>query len=138
MPNPYDGVPVDRSMVNMDKGHPVNIALLILGILLGLVAIASAGAKLRQVPNVMESMAHVGVSKSLIPVLALLEILGALGLLIGIWVPVLGLLAALGLTLYFLGAVLAHIRAKDSVKEFAAPLILFILSLIVLALELKR
>ncbi len=38
---------------------------------------------------------------------------GALGLLAGIAVPVLGLLAALGLTLYFCCAVGVHVRARD-------------------------
>ena len=38
---------------------------------------------------------------------------GALGLLIGFAVPVLGLAAALGLVLYFIGAVGAHLRVRD-------------------------
>ncbi|AJT63260.1 hypothetical protein T261_1574 [Streptomyces lydicus] len=38
---------------------------------------------------------------------------GALGLLAGIAVPVLGTLAAAGLVLYFLGALCAHLRVRD-------------------------
>lgn len=38
---------------------------------------------------------------------------GAIGLLIGLAVPVLGEVAAVGLILYFIGAVSAHIRARD-------------------------
>jgi hypothetical protein len=38
---------------------------------------------------------------------------GAIGLLIGFAVPVLGEAAAIGLILYFIGAVSAHIRARD-------------------------
>jgi hypothetical protein len=38
---------------------------------------------------------------------------GALGLLIGFAVPVLGAAAAIGLVLYFLGAVSAHLRVRD-------------------------
>jgi hypothetical protein len=38
---------------------------------------------------------------------------GALGLLAGIAVPVLGTLAAAGLVLYFLGALGAHLRVRD-------------------------
>ncbi|MFD3419639.1 DoxX family protein [Streptomyces decoyicus] len=38
---------------------------------------------------------------------------GALGLLAGLAVPVLGTLAAAGLVLYFLGALCAHLRVRD-------------------------
>ena len=37
---------------------------------------------------------------------------GALGLLVGIWVPIIGIAAAACLALYFLGAVIAHVRSK--------------------------
>lgn len=39
---------------------------------------------------------------------------GSAGLLIGIVVPILGAAAALGLVLYFIGAVTAHLRAHDT------------------------
>jgi hypothetical protein len=39
---------------------------------------------------------------------------GALGLLAGLVVPVLGVVAAAGLVLYFLGAFGAHLRARDT------------------------
>lgn len=38
---------------------------------------------------------------------------GALGLLVGLVVPLLGTLAAVGLVLYFLGALAAHVRAHN-------------------------
>lgn len=38
---------------------------------------------------------------------------GALGLLVGLRVPEIGVLAAGGLVLYFVGALLAHLRARD-------------------------
>ena len=38
---------------------------------------------------------------------------GALGLLAGIAVPALGIAAATGLVLYFIGAVIAHLRVRD-------------------------
>lgn len=38
---------------------------------------------------------------------------GALGLLIGFAVPVLGTAAAIGLVLYFIGALSAHLRVRD-------------------------
>ena len=48
----------------------------------------------------------------MIPLGALLGA-GALGLLAGVVVPLLGILAAAGLVLYFLGALGAHLRVHD-------------------------
>src|SRR5689334_17259984 len=39
---------------------------------------------------------------------------GAIGLLIGLAVPVLGVAAAIGLVLYFLCAISAHLRVRDT------------------------
>jgi hypothetical protein len=38
---------------------------------------------------------------------------GAVGLVIGFAVPALGIAAAIGLVLYFIGAITAHVRAND-------------------------
>lgn len=54
-----------------------------------------------------------GVSRSWMLPLGALMASGALGLLAGFAVPVLGTLAAGGLVLYFLGAFGAHLRARD-------------------------
>ena len=50
------------------------------------------------------------VPRSWLPVLGTLLAAGALGLLAGFVVPLLGTLAAVGLVLYFLGALVAHLR----------------------------
>ncbi len=48
--------------------------------------------------------------RSWVPVLGVLLALGSAGLLAGFVVPLLGVLAAAGLVLYFLGALVAHLR----------------------------
>jgi hypothetical protein len=48
--------------------------------------------------------------RSWVPVLGMLLAAGSLGLLGGFAVPMLGTLAAAGLVLYFIGALLAHLR----------------------------
>lgn len=48
---------------------------------------------------------------SVIP-LGILKTAGALGLLVGIWLPAIGITAAVGLVLFFGGAVAAHIRVR--------------------------
>ena len=64
----------------------------------------------------VESMTRVGVPRRALSPLAVLKIAGALGLLIGIGVPRLGVAAAVGLVLFFFGAIAAHIRARDYVS----------------------
>lgn len=50
------------------------------------------------------------VPHSWLPVLGMLLAAGSLGLLAGFAVPLLGTLAATGLVLYFVGALIAHLR----------------------------
>lgn len=64
-------------------------------------------------------MGKVGVPDSWFPWLASLKAAGALGLLVGLGVPVIGAAAAVGVVLYFIGAVVTHVRAKD--YEIAPP-----------------
>jgi hypothetical protein len=116
----------------------VAIALIITATLLGIAAAGSAVQKLRRDATVVASMHAVGVGDGQIPVLAVLELLGAAGLLVGIWFAPLGVLAAIGLTLYFLGAVIAHIRAKAPAKEAAPALVIALLALATALLEFAR
>lgn len=116
----------------------MSLVLVIVATALGIAAAFSAVGKLRKMPQVMTTMSQVGVKDSQVPLLAILELLGALGLLLGIWVPILGVLAALGLLAYFTGAVIAHLRVKDSVGNMAPALLLAVISLVVLVLQLLR
>jgi hypothetical protein len=51
-----------------------------------------------------------GLPRRYVPVLGMLLAAGTVGLLAGIAVPLLGTLAACGLVLYFVGAIIAHLR----------------------------
>lgn len=116
----------------------MTIALIIIASLLGLAAGTSGLGKLRRMPQVVESMHSVGVTDRQMPVLAVLELIGALGLLVGIWVPAIGVAASVGLMAYFLGAVIAHLRAKAPLKEAAPALFLFILAVVTVVLQVLR
>jgi hypothetical protein len=61
---------------------------------------------------------------------------GAAGLLIGVAVPLLGIAAASGLVVYFIGALAAHARVRDRVVGGAIGFL--VLSLAVLTLEIAR
>ncbi|MGP3917805.1 DoxX family protein [Nonomuraea sp. 10N515B] len=75
-----------------------------------------------------------GVPRSWMRPLGMLLGTGALGLLAGIAVPVLGTLAASGLVLYFLGAFTVHLRAGD--HHFAPWTLYFSLAVAALAVNL--
>ena len=116
----------------------MKIALLTVGTILTFLSLFSAIGKFRKMENVIAAMHHVGVKDAQIPLLATLEAFGGLGLIVGIWSRPLGIAAASGLVLYFLAAVAAHLRKQDKVKDFAPALFIFLLSAVVLLLELKR
>lgn len=114
------------------------VALIVLGALLGLAASGSAIGKLTHKPELVTQLTGLGVPERLVPVLGLLEIAGTAGLLIGVWVLPLGVAAAIGLTLYFAGAVIAHLRHHDRLKDFAPAVLLFAVAIATLVLEMKR
>jgi len=61
---------------------------------------------------VLENSSAVGVPRSWVPLLAILKAAGAAGLLVGLLVmPAIGTAAAIGLVAFFVGAVIAHMRA---------------------------
>ena len=116
----------------------MTIALVIFASLLAFAAIGSAVSKLKKVPNVITSLTSVGVKENQIPVLAWIEIAGGLGVIAGIWVPMLGLAASIGIALYFAGAVASHIKAKHGLAESGAAVGILVISIITTALQLQR
>ena len=116
----------------------MNIALVILATLLGLVTAFSAFGKFSNNAKAVEMLHKLGLTDDKIRMLGAVEVAGALGLLIGIWIPILGQLAALGFVLYFLGALIMHVRSKDAAKDMAPALVLLILSIIVTILQFAR
>jgi len=116
----------------------MDIGLVVFSSLLAFAAIGSAIAKLKKVPDVMASMAKVGVKASQIPVLAFLEIAGGLGIILGIWLPILGQLASAALVLYFVGALYAHFSRKHKVADYGAALGIFIIAVIATLMQLTR
>jgi hypothetical protein len=62
--------------------------------------------------QVVANLGKARVPTSWLPRLAGLRALGALGLLIGLGVPLIGAAAAVGVVLYFVGAIITHVRAR--------------------------
>ncbi|MFB8282817.1 DoxX family protein [Nocardia colli] len=75
---------------------------------------------------------------SQLTVLGSLQIAATVGLLGGIWFPPFAIAAAIGLVLYFGGAILAHIRSGDRNMLGAMIFLVFSISTsVVLVLEVR-
>jgi uncharacterized membrane protein YphA (DoxX/SURF4 family) len=114
----------------------VFIALVVVTVLLAAVAVSSATMKLRKAEqSVAVIHGTVGVPLAAFPVLAALELAGAAGIVIGLWIEPLGVAAAIGLVAYFVGALAGHLRVRDT-KNLAMPLPPLVLAVAVLTLRL--
>ncbi|MFD5175092.1 DoxX family protein [Nocardia sp. NPDC058379] len=82
----------------------------------------SAFSLLRRAPFVVDPLIDYGVPPTWWTPLGLAKAAGAIGLIIGLWIPALGITAAIALILYFLGAVITVLRAR-SYKTVAFPLL---------------
>ncbi len=111
------------------------LACVIVSVLLALVALGSAGGKLTGAAQPMETLEHVGAA-GIVRWLACLEIAGAIGLIVGLFVAPIGIAAASGLVLYFLGAVIAHIRVKDPIGQMMPPAVLMLVAVAALVLRI--
>ena len=88
----------------------------------------AAIADLAQARFVLATMGEVGVPRSWLPPLGILKGAAAAGLLIGLLgVRPLGIAAALGLVLFFTGALATHVRARVF-HNIAAPATFFALA----------
>lgn len=110
------------------------LAYLIVSIVLALMLVASAWAKLTRDDRVTTGITGLGVSLRWFPYLAACEVAGAAGLLIGMAFAPLGIVAAIGVILYFVGALFFHLRAHD--KAVVPPLLLLALAVVALLLRL--
>jgi DoxX-like family len=94
-----------------------------------------AVANFMRLEFVLVTAAKVGVPESWITMLGTLNAAAALGLLLGlIGVPLIGEAAAIGLILYFVGAIITHLRVRDYSIGPAAALLLLAVAALVLGL----
>ena len=111
----------------------MNIAYLVITILLAAMVLFSGVGKIRRDPRIVLVIHEViGVPLRYFPLLAACEFAGAVGLVLGIWWPILGVAAATGLILYFVGATVSHLRVSD-VKGIGPAAFMLMLSVAALA-----
>lgn len=110
----------------MDITHSV------LSIALALVCVLTAAAEFTSQPAIADTMARLGAVR-VIPLLVAAKMVAAVGLLVGLAVPPVATAAAGGLIVFFVLAIAAHLRVKDSLADTAAAIVLALLSAITMA-----
>jgi len=79
-----------------------------------LMVLFSGIGKIRRDPRQVRVVHEItGVPLDYFPLLAGCEFAGAVGLVVGIWWPPTGIMAGTGLVIYFVGAIVAHLRVGD-------------------------
>lgn len=114
----------------------MHVVAIVLSILLALALLGSSIQKLRRAPAIATQLGGLGVTPPMLTVLGLLEVAAAIGLIVGIWWIPLAIAAAVGAVIYFIGAIVAHLRKRDKALAPAAVLlVLSIATLVVLILS---
>ncbi|ROS77989.1 DoxX-like protein [Curtobacterium sp. PhB130] len=115
----------------------MHIAAVVLVLVLAVAMLGSGVMKLVGAAQMRANMATVNVTPGQMRVLGVLEVLATIGLVVGLWVPALGIAAAIGAVIYFAGAIVAHVRAHDKGLQGAAVLLaVSVATLVVLLLAL--
>jgi len=113
----------------------MDMAHLIVTIVAASMATFSGLGKLRRDPKIVHIVHEVvGVPLKYFPHLAACEMAGALGLVLGIWWPYMGIAAGIGLVVYFVGAIVSHLRVAD-VKGIGPGAFMLIVSAAALVLR---
>ena len=113
------------------------IVTLLLSLLLAAVFVADALFKVVKNPTGADQAYDLGYPIPVWRVIGWLELLGALGLIVGLFYPPIGVAAAIGLTVLMVGAVISHLRVKDALAKSATPLVLGILAVVTILLRVE-
>ena len=103
------------------------ITKIVLSALIMLESVLLGGAKVLRAESMQKRAAHVGFTVDEYQKVGALEVLAAVGLGIGIGVPVIGALAGCGLLVLLGGALVAHLKAGDGPLEMAPAIVVAVL-----------
>ena len=113
------------------------VLTLVLAVLLAVAVLGAGVAKLAGASAMKESATHLGFSWPAYQRIGALEVAGALGVLVGLVVPLLGALAASCLALLLVLATATHLRRGDSLPTAAPAAVLAVLAAVVAVLLLR-
>jgi len=104
--------------------------------LLGLAFLGGGLAKLFGAKANVDNFNHLGLPQWFRVVTGLVEVVGAAAAIVGYWEPSWAAAAGLWLAVTMLGAVLAHVRIKEPIKQSVPALVLLVLSLVLFLVQL--
>lgn len=113
----------------------MNTVAMILQAVLGLVFLGSGASKVAGAHRQVESFDFLHLPQSFRTFVGCVEIIGALGILVGIALHWLATVAAIWLVAVMLGAMLTHARVRDTIPHFLPPAVLMCVAAIVVALR---
>jgi hypothetical protein len=105
------------------------IVTVVLAVLLALAFGAAGGQKVAGVKSATDGADHLRFSHNAYKGIGALELLAAVGLLVGLAVWPLGVAAGAGLVLLMIGAIISHLRVGDKIAQFGPALVLGVISL---------
>ena len=109
----------------------MSIPIIIVQVVLGLLFVSIGSMTVAGRKMFVDNFRHFGYPQWFRVVIGSLEVLGGLGLLIGIWLPWLAALASAGLTLVMLGAILTHVRIREPLQKIVLPIVVGALAIVV-------
>jgi putative oxidoreductase len=109
----------------------MNIVAIVLEILLGLMFLMAGVMKLTGAKMHVDNFSRMKLPQWFRVITGLVELVGAVAILIGIWVHSWAAWAGVLLALTMVGAIAAHLRSKDPAGQTVVPILLLIIAVIV-------
>ncbi|WP_433201647.1 DoxX family protein [Nocardia sp. CA-107356] len=97
-------------------------ATTILAALLAIVLLPAGATMTLAVGFQRDTAAHLGFSVNAFRRIGVLELLGAIGVLLGLTIPTIGVLAAAGVVALMVGAAISHLRSRDRIPQLIPPI----------------
>ena len=111
----------------------MSILIIVVQVVLGLLFVLIGSMNVAGMKMFVENFRRFGYPQWFRIVTGSLEVLGGIGLLIGIWLPWLAALASAGLILVMLGAVVTEVRTREPLQKIVLPIVLGALAIVVAA-----
>jgi uncharacterized membrane protein YphA (DoxX/SURF4 family) len=112
----------------------MGIAMMVLEVLVGLAFLGAGGQKLAGAKSQKADFERFGYPSWFMYLTGAIELTGAVGMFVGVFVPVWGALAGLWLGAVMAGAIATHLRVKDPLGKMAPPAVLLLLAVTVSAI----
>lgn len=111
------------------------IVCAVVTVFIALVTFTSAMGMLQGAPQLEQILASVGFGGRM-RTLGLLQLAGSIGLIVGLFWPPIGIAAATGLFIYYVGAMAVHAKAGHSRQQMFVPFPLAVFSFAALVLRI--